>query len=747
MAITLKEQKRKALESFTQNEEMDPKDHVTRHKDGTYCVYNNSGSIAKEFDNEKDANEYAIANHDNIMKEADAVDGYDKCWDGYRKKGTKPGTGKNTGKRVNNCVKEDSLPFAGAKEVKTTGMRKDPSKKAYIGPMKKTKERESTAGGRKRNTNKSYVDSFTETNVDRSGDYKGGSRIEATESYRNDLIIAISEMTDSEITDFRLQQIELNELAPKTMGSYIKKAHKDATDHVRDNEPEASFDDTRAERMARQRTIFNRRKGINRATDKLTKENRDYTAVHVKHGTRKVKGTSSYDAAKNAAKQFGAKDTKGIDVHLHTKEPQRMIEETPAEKLARTKESNRQRANKIVTQQKTQREYRGEPKGKTDNQRLASTLKNAPSKHKKPSTSQWADTMGSDSVSSPGSFKNEEVAALLRPTVRDIKEGYYKNIDTNRKEDARLANSKPAKKKELPPHIQQLMKRVAKKNMPANSFKTKDVTPKGYGPNEEVHPETYKAQNVYDNAHTDVTKKGHSEIEAHKHASGVMKKKHPGFSATRGEGQVYKESESLEEVSKKTLKSYIPKAANSLSHNAQGRAFNISANMTKDNKDMQKHYDQRMSVRMKGIHNATKQLTKEADDGIAQMIDKTNPGYAKKVAKVKAKIEKDYKTSNPASRYMSKRKDKLKSMVVKESSASDRVAKKLNDMETQKSFATGKSKIPDYSQRPRNKPYDLSKKVQTVKEAAKKEKDKKVKPETFQNEPTLNNNISKNDSN
>ena len=84
---------------------------------------------------------------------------------------------------------------------------------------------------------------------------------------------------------------------------------------------------------------------------------------------------------------------------------------------------------------------------------------------------------------------------------------------------------------------------------------------------------------------------------------------------------------------------------------------------------------------------------------------------------------------------------------MEESSASDRLAKKLDDMETQKSFATGKSKIPDYSQRPRNKPYDLSKKVQTVKEAAKKEKDKKVKPETFQNEPTLNNNISKNDSN
>ena len=667
MAITLKEQKRRVLESLSQNEEMNPTDHVKRKANGTYCVYKPDGSIAKEFDNKKEAEDYAIANHDEIMKEA-------------------------------------SLPFKGAKEVKTAGMRKDPSKKAYIGPMKKTKERESTAGGRKRNTNKSYIDSFTETNVDRSGDYKGGSRIEATEAYRADMIIAISEMTELEL-------IELNELAPKTMGSYIKKAHKDATDHVRDNEPEASFDDTRAERMARQRTIYNRRKGINRATDKLTKENRDYTAVHVKHGTTKVKGTSSYDAAKNAAKQFGAKGTKGIDVHLHTKEPQRMTEETPAEKLARTKESNRQRANKIVTQQKTQREYRGEPK--SDNQRYASALKNAPSKHKKPNTSQWADTMGSDSVSAKGSFANEEVAALLRPS---IDEGYYKNIDTNRKEDARLG-----KKKELPSHIKSLMKRVAKKNMPANSFKTTDVTPKGYGPNES------KDMDRQDRA-------SRAEARTRKARRAMQQDR-----IKQQQALTKPKNESLDEISKNTLKSYIPKAAGSLSHNAQGRAY---ATRPRDN-EMKDIYDQRMKVRTKGIHTATQKLAKE-DNDIANMIDKTNPGYAKKIAKSKAKIAKD---STPASRYMSKRKDKLKSMVVKESSASDRVAKKLNDMETQKSFATGKSKIPDYSQRPRNKPYDLSKKVQTVKEAAKKAKDKEMKPETFQDEPTLNNNISKNDSN
>ena len=38
------------------------------------------------------------------------------CWDGYRKDGTKPGTGKNKGKRVNNCVKEKDLKEFGPDE-------------------------------------------------------------------------------------------------------------------------------------------------------------------------------------------------------------------------------------------------------------------------------------------------------------------------------------------------------------------------------------------------------------------------------------------------------------------------------------------------------------------------------------------------------------------------------------------------------------------------------------------------------
>ena len=35
------------------------------------------------------------------------------CWDGYKKDGTKSGTGKNKGKRVNNCVKEQGVIVPG----------------------------------------------------------------------------------------------------------------------------------------------------------------------------------------------------------------------------------------------------------------------------------------------------------------------------------------------------------------------------------------------------------------------------------------------------------------------------------------------------------------------------------------------------------------------------------------------------------------------------------------------------------
>jgi hypothetical protein len=53
----------------------------------------------------------------------EGVAGPKNCWKGYRKVGTKPGTGKNTGKRVNDCEKIgeqqlDELTFLGSECTK-----------------------------------------------------------------------------------------------------------------------------------------------------------------------------------------------------------------------------------------------------------------------------------------------------------------------------------------------------------------------------------------------------------------------------------------------------------------------------------------------------------------------------------------------------------------------------------------------------------------------------------------------------
>jgi len=47
-------------------EKMDPTDHV-KEKDGKFCVYDANGKVVKEFDDKKDADKYAIDNHDKLM--------------------------------------------------------------------------------------------------------------------------------------------------------------------------------------------------------------------------------------------------------------------------------------------------------------------------------------------------------------------------------------------------------------------------------------------------------------------------------------------------------------------------------------------------------------------------------------------------------------------------------------------------------------------------------------------------------
>jgi len=58
----------------------------------------------------KAAKDFAGTKHKGLpekVKKVDEVAGPEKCWPGHRKVGTKPGTGKNAGKRVNDCEKID----------------------------------------------------------------------------------------------------------------------------------------------------------------------------------------------------------------------------------------------------------------------------------------------------------------------------------------------------------------------------------------------------------------------------------------------------------------------------------------------------------------------------------------------------------------------------------------------------------------------------------------------------------------
>ena len=63
---------REALEEMRANQlgaiqEAEENPLVKKKPDGTYCVYRSDGSIAKEFDNKEDANDYARNNHDDLI--------------------------------------------------------------------------------------------------------------------------------------------------------------------------------------------------------------------------------------------------------------------------------------------------------------------------------------------------------------------------------------------------------------------------------------------------------------------------------------------------------------------------------------------------------------------------------------------------------------------------------------------------------------------------------------------------------
>ena len=49
---------------------MDPKSHVKKEGPNKFCVYDKDGKKIETFDNKKEAEAYAVKNHDDLMKEA-----------------------------------------------------------------------------------------------------------------------------------------------------------------------------------------------------------------------------------------------------------------------------------------------------------------------------------------------------------------------------------------------------------------------------------------------------------------------------------------------------------------------------------------------------------------------------------------------------------------------------------------------------------------------------------------------------
>jgi len=403
----------------------------------------------------------------------------------------------------------------------------------------------------------------------------------------------------------------LTELSPKTLGSYVKKASKDASDHSFDHgddehrqygtpghDPDADKD-----LEDRERKIQNRQKGVNTATNKLVKkatnEEATYTEAVVRLNPKsflKVKGPSSaYDAGYTAAKsgkKYGENPhPRGSKEHLdwskahntarankiHGEEVD--LEEGHYEVVYKHPQYKNHRAHVIKAKNEKHAESKflsyGNPyqvksvrkvqmkdideevkqideiskqtahsyvkKGMSNLTGMAADRAltkdraerdelNRKIKNRKQGLSQAVNKLAKEDA---------EIPALMK---KPVEEGYYKTQQINKMEDERLAKQKKASTGFAKGPHPDLLKKAREWDKKHPLPKWQDKTPKGYGPNEEVHPDTYKAQSVYDNAHKAATKKGHSEMEAHKQASAVMKKKHPGFSATRGEGQVYKES-------------------------------------------------------------------------------------------------------------------------------------------------------------------------------------------------------------
>ena len=92
-----------------------PRLHDDYVKTGRYNAFELGGILRQMYPelNKREAGSYVADFFKTFEEDIDEVAGAKDCWDGYKKDGTQPGTGKNKGKRVNKCVKEDDLDEKG----------------------------------------------------------------------------------------------------------------------------------------------------------------------------------------------------------------------------------------------------------------------------------------------------------------------------------------------------------------------------------------------------------------------------------------------------------------------------------------------------------------------------------------------------------------------------------------------------------------------------------------------------------
>jgi hypothetical protein len=218
---------------------------------------------------------------------------------------------------------------------------------------------------------------------------------------------------------------QLDELSPKTLGSYVKKAHRSGTDnsfdhgedeHRQDGDP----DDTEREKemQDRERAIANREKGIGRAVKKLTKEDQEFIDELNKSTLGSyVKRANNQAIIKSLANPKDDSD----DMKTIVK---------------------REKGINLATSKLTREE-----------QEFIDELAEGTYKHEVEKSFPASGVKTGDSASKGTSTMPKDKDKAKGQPAGSIGEGYYKDIDTNRKEDERLAKKdsspfgKPDKKK------------------------------------------------------------------------------------------------------------------------------------------------------------------------------------------------------------------------------------------------------------------------------------------------------------